>query len=551
MRSTLTLGTKLLAGAISMFALMALLGYFGLSTIGTFKDQFDTTVEREGRKTDLIHTILLAQSDMVSAQTGIVMASLAKDPVEADSHKQEFQEQSHVMRSAIQELLPLLQREETRSLATDIASSLSAWQPQFEEIVRQCSAGNLTEASRIRKDLTVPIYQRIASSSRQLTTLHAEFVEQTKKTLAGQQDRSRWIAIALLCLGLLVGGMVVVTVRNVSRGLQHAVAGLAEGTAHVATAAAQVSSGGQSLAQGASQQAASLEETSASAEEINSMTHKNAENSQAAAQFMAEASHFIAEANRNVEEMVVSMREINASSDKISKIIKVIDEIAFQTNILALNAAVEAARAGEAGMGFAVVADEVRNLSQRCAQAAKDTAALIEESIVKSNEGKLKLDKVAEVIGSVTESSGKVKTLVDEVSLGSQEQARGIDQISKAIAQMERVTQKTAANAEESASAGEELGAQSKSMNGIVEKLAQLVGGATLASSDGDALRTKPLLPGKGDPASTPAPSRPKAAYKNGTNGTSGANGSSAGSAAHPATDHKHTLPLDGDFSDF
>ena len=141
-----------------------------------------------------------------------------------------------------------------------------------------------------------------------------------------------------------------------------------------------------------------------------------------------------------------------------------IDEIAFQTNILALNAAVEAARAGEAGMGFAVVADEVRNLAQRCAQAAKDTASLIEESIAKSNDGKSKVDQVAAAIREITEESTTIKTLVDEVNLGSQEQARGMEQIGKAITQMEQVTQKTAANAEESASAAEELNAQSESL---------------------------------------------------------------------------------------
>ncbi|MCC6391421.1 MAG: methyl-accepting chemotaxis protein, partial [Bryobacterales bacterium] len=175
---------------------------------------------------------------------------------------------------------------------------------------------------------------------------------------------------------------------------------------------------------------------------------------------------------------VVAMGEINTQSDKISKIIKVIDEIAFQTNILALNAAVEAARAGEAGMGFAVVADEVRNLAQRCAQAAKDTASLIEESIAKSNDGKVKVDQVASMIRAITEESAKVKTLVDEVNLGSQEQTRGIEQIGKAIIQMEQVTQKTAANAEESASAAEELNAQSETLKDVVERLAAMVGGA-------------------------------------------------------------------------
>ena len=181
--------------------------------------------------------------------------------------------------------------------------------------------------------------------------------------------------------------------------------------------------------------------------------------------------------NQSLDQSVVAMGEINTQSDKIARIIKVIDEIAFQTNILALNAAVEAARAGEAGMGFAVVADEVRNLAQRCAQAARDTSALIEESIAKSNDGKTKVDQVATAIRAITEDGGKVKTLVDEVNLGSQEQVRGIEQIAKAIAQMDRVTQKTAADAEETASAAEELNAQSETLKDIVDRLTAMVGG--------------------------------------------------------------------------
>jgi len=207
------------------------------------------------------------------------------------------------------------------------------------------------------------------------------------------------------------------------------------------------------------------------------MTRKNAENSKVAAEFTGEVEQRVTGANRTLEHMVASMTEINTSSEKVSKIIKVIDEIAFQTNILALNAAVEAARAGEAGMGFAVVADEVRNLAQRCAQAAKDTASLIEESMTKSDDGMAKSNQVAEAIRSITESVAKVKTLVDEVNLGSQEQARGIEQISRAITQMEQVTQKNAANAEESASASEELSAQAETMRGVVRELEALVGG--------------------------------------------------------------------------
>jgi methyl-accepting chemotaxis protein/methyl-accepting chemotaxis protein-1 (serine sensor receptor) len=185
----------------------------------------------------------------------------------------------------------------------------------------------------------------------------------------------------------------------------------------------------------------------------------------------------VEDANRNLEEMVQSMKEINSSSEKISKIIRVIDEIAFQTNILALNAAVEAARAGEAGLGFAVVADEVRNLAHRSAQAAKDTAALIEESIAKSNEGNTKLQLVAGSIQQVTGSATQVKALVDEVDVGSQEQSRGIDQIASAVTQMETVTQRSAASAEESAAASEELAAQAHALYDIVERVRKLVGG--------------------------------------------------------------------------
>jgi methyl-accepting chemotaxis protein len=170
------------------------------------------------------------------------------------------------------------------------------------------------------------------------------------------------------------------------------------------------------------------------------------------------------------------MKEIDGSSHKIARIIKVIDEIAFQTNILALNAAVEAARAGEAGLGFAVVADEVRNLAQRCAQAARDTAALIEESISTAGDGNAKLDQMAGAVRSMTQSANHVRSLVDEVNLGSQEQSRGMEQISRALLQMEQVTQRTAAGAEQSASAGAELDTHATRLRNLVHEMRELVG---------------------------------------------------------------------------
>ncbi len=301
------------------------------------------------------------------------------------------------------------------------------------------------------------------------------------RDMADASTRTALVGIALFTVLALLA--MVWLVRQFSRSLLKTVTELRDGVEQMAGAAGQISSSSQSLAQGTSEQAASLEETSASSEEINSMARRNSENSRSATDLVTQSQQKFAETNRSLDQMVVAMSEINTQSDKISKIIKVIDEIAFQTNILALNAAVEAARAGEAGMGFAVVADEVRNLAQRCAQAAKDTAALIEESIAKSNDGKVKVDQVASAIRVITEESSKVKTLVDEVNLGSQEQTRGIEQVAKAIAQMEQVTQKTAASAEESASAAEELSAQSKTLRGTLNRLAAMVESGTNAET--------------------------------------------------------------------
>lgn len=229
------------------------------------------------------------------------------------------------------------------------------------------------------------------------------------------------------------------------------------------------------------------------------MTRKNAENAQMTARLTQEVDAKVRDANASLKEMIASMKEINTASDKISRIIKVIDEIAFQTNILALNAAVEAARAGEAGLGFAVVADEVRSLAQRSAQAAKDTAAMIEESIAKSNEGSIKLNQVAQAIAAITDSAQKVKTLADEVNLSSQEQTRGMEQIAQAISQMEQVTQKTAASAEESASASEELSAQAENMRSAVRRLRAMVDGAAVWEADGAAHRAARRTAGRFD----------------------------------------------------
>lgn len=232
----------------------------------------------------------------------------------------------------------------------------------------------------------------------------------------------------------------------------------------VSSACSQVSASSQQLAEGAATQAASLQETSSSLEEMSSMTKQNAENAQHAHKLMEETKQTVDRANESMKEMSVSMEEIVTGSEETRKIIKTIDEIAFQTNLLALNAAVEAARAGEAGMGFAVVADEVRNLAQRAAQAAKNTADLIDGTIKKISDGSALVKKTDEAFSDVAKSAKKGAELVAEIAGASQEQSRGIEQVNDAVAQMDKITQQNASGAEESASATEEMAAQSKSL---------------------------------------------------------------------------------------
>jgi methyl-accepting chemotaxis protein len=307
-------------------------------------------------------------------------------------------------------------------------------------------------------------------------------------------SKTQWITAGLggaSILGIFIILFIVLT--RISNTIRRITSDLHQTADHVASASGQVSSSSQQLAEGSSEQAASIEETSSSLEQMSSMTKQNADNAGQADNLMKEANQVVSKANTSMGELTHSMEEISKASEETSKIIKTIDEIAFQTNLLALNAAVEAARAGEAGAGFAVVADEVRNLAMRAADAAKNTAELIEGTVKKVKDGGDLVATTNDAFSEVAQSASKVGELVAEIAEASNEQSQGIGQVNTAVVEMDKVVQQNAANAEESASASEEMSAQAEQMKGYVEELVALVGGNKNGAEQGGQQHMKKL----------------------------------------------------------
>ena len=374
------------------------------------------------------------------------------------------------------EFEPLIATPEQQRLYDIVKASRAPYREARVTVIDLSRTHQDAEAVQALEGKLYPIYgtyidalQRMIEDSR-VASLHEGDIASTAVRLTGA-------TLLIGSLAALLASTVIawVITRTTNRTLRAVTTELREGSQQLTSASASINGSSQSLAQGASEQAAAIEETSAALEEIASVTKRNAEHAHQSKKLADQARTAAEIGAADVQQMTGAMDAIKGSSDNIAKIIKTIDEIAFQTNILALNAAVEAARAGEAGMGFAVVAEEVRSLAQRSATAARETAERIEDSIQKSENGVALSRKVSSGFDEIVSRVREVDSIIGEIAAASGEQNRGITLVLNSVTQMDQITQSTAANAEETAAAAEELSAQSLSVDAVVHKLSRLV----------------------------------------------------------------------------
>lgn len=493
--------------------LMAGVSMFALNGIHEQRDDLQVIARERLKVTDL-------NGDMKSSMHAIgrfMWLALARN-TNLDSRKQAMsviREQRDAFRKSMDEYATIKLAERGKVAYGKLHDPWKRLQEPFDQILAHLEKFNAQDDAEVPKIImgsyTAPaleITNALGEMDKISQEVNAEIVAKSEKNAEKVSYAVTLVsilgAIAILVIGLF-------TATRLANALTGLTGRISDSSTQVGAASQQLSAASQQLSAGATEGAASLEETVSSLEELSSMVKMNADNAREAAALSQSSSSSADEGEAEIQKLIGAMSEVAKGSKKIEEIINVIDDIAFQTNLLALNAAVEAARAGEQGKGFAVVADAVRTLAQRSASAAKDITSLIKDSVQKTEHGAKIADQSGVVLKNIVNSIKKVSDLNNEIASASQQQANGLGQISKAMNQLDQVTQGNAASAEEAAASSEEMSAQAVSLQGMVGELTGLIHGAAtdqVRYSSAAPTYKKPTTTYHGRPASAgkPAP---------------------------------------------
>jgi methyl-accepting chemotaxis protein/methyl-accepting chemotaxis protein-1 (serine sensor receptor) len=478
------IGKKLTAVLTATLVVVALLSALAVTGFRSMRANTNLLIDNYARKLALAGKLENAAGDMLAAQRAMLLDAATSDDGARDRESMRFGQAYRQFRDIIQEIRPLLLTTQSRGLIAGAEDKAQRWQGRFAQLASATldrkGLDNWTQQKAAFADLAEGIEKDTGDLS---ALLERQLGENRDAADASASLRVEW-SLVLATVAAVIVILSFVVVNGINRQLREAIGSLSGVTGQLASAAEQISVASQAMAQSATEQAASTQETAAATDQVKALTRQNTIETRETSENVRQSMETMVALNRASSELTGSIEEVSASSEKIAGIIHLIDEIAFQTNILALNAAVEAARAGEAGRSFAVVADEVRNLAGRCARAAKDTSELIEGAVANTGKCREAMRNVLPALESNSRLGHEIQRRMGVVSLASEEQARSLENIAGAAAQIQTVTQQTAASAEENAAVGEELRAQARTLEDSVAVLTVLVEGRRMLQRD-------------------------------------------------------------------